>query len=173
MDTAVLDVQFMKLPGWSCAASYSFITSHTAEYPILIRNTGAKEVQMYHGIQDLLSDVQRAPVQCWKIVRFIHVEMQACLTVCVSEPVFSMHMGFQSILKVWEVRQVGNRGGRFRCTRSCLFPSQPKDIVEGYAACASARDTSISQDTVKLLQIQGEGFRQDQNHAAIKGRCKL
>eukprot|EP00983_Pelagomonas_calceolata_P058694 1145601-Pelagomonas_calceolata.AAC.1 len=27
---AVLDVQFMKLSGWSCAASYNFITSHTA-----------------------------------------------------------------------------------------------------------------------------------------------
>eukprot|EP00983_Pelagomonas_calceolata_P067065 1149340-Pelagomonas_calceolata.AAC.1 len=49
----------MKLPGWSCAASYFFITSHTAEYPmarsdqdsirtaggasILIRNAGVKE----------------------------------------------------------------------------------------------------------------------------------
>eukprot|EP00983_Pelagomonas_calceolata_P048254 1140982-Pelagomonas_calceolata.AAC.3 len=29
VDMAVLDVQFMKLPGWSCAASYFFITSHT------------------------------------------------------------------------------------------------------------------------------------------------
>eukprot|EP00983_Pelagomonas_calceolata_P080120 1155008-Pelagomonas_calceolata.AAC.1 len=29
---AVLDVQFMILPGWSCAASYFFIASHTAEY---------------------------------------------------------------------------------------------------------------------------------------------
>eukprot|EP00983_Pelagomonas_calceolata_P055875 1144345-Pelagomonas_calceolata.AAC.1 len=27
-----LDVQFTKLPGWGCAASYFFITSHTAEY---------------------------------------------------------------------------------------------------------------------------------------------
>eukprot|EP00983_Pelagomonas_calceolata_P021761 681885-Pelagomonas_calceolata.AAC.1 len=26
---AVLDVQFMKLPGWSCVAPYFFITSHT------------------------------------------------------------------------------------------------------------------------------------------------
>eukprot|EP00983_Pelagomonas_calceolata_P119062 1160565-Pelagomonas_calceolata.AAC.1 len=31
---AALDAQFMKLPGWSCAASYFFITSHTAEYPM-------------------------------------------------------------------------------------------------------------------------------------------
>eukprot|EP00983_Pelagomonas_calceolata_P046436 1140170-Pelagomonas_calceolata.AAC.3 len=30
---AVLDVQFMNLPGWSCAASYFFITS---EYESLI-----------------------------------------------------------------------------------------------------------------------------------------
>eukprot|EP00983_Pelagomonas_calceolata_P073041 1151981-Pelagomonas_calceolata.AAC.8 len=29
----VLDVQFMELPGWSCASSYFFITSRTAEYP--------------------------------------------------------------------------------------------------------------------------------------------
>eukprot|EP00983_Pelagomonas_calceolata_P059569 1145969-Pelagomonas_calceolata.AAC.2 len=55
---AVLDVQFLKLPGWSCAASYFFITSHTAEYPIiraagvlsrLMRNTGVKEVWRYQG----------------------------------------------------------------------------------------------------------------------------
>eukprot|EP00983_Pelagomonas_calceolata_P022374 703718-Pelagomonas_calceolata.AAC.1 len=26
---AVLDIQFTKLPGWSCAASYFFMTSHT------------------------------------------------------------------------------------------------------------------------------------------------
>eukprot|EP00983_Pelagomonas_calceolata_P130283 1161671-Pelagomonas_calceolata.AAC.22 len=51
----------MKLPGWSCAASYFFITTHTAEYLMarnyqgtvraagvassLIRNTGVKEGQ--------------------------------------------------------------------------------------------------------------------------------
>eukprot|EP00983_Pelagomonas_calceolata_P020305 640693-Pelagomonas_calceolata.AAC.1 len=31
---AALNVQFMKLPGWSCAALYFFISSHTAEYPM-------------------------------------------------------------------------------------------------------------------------------------------
>eukprot|EP00983_Pelagomonas_calceolata_P035227 1101718-Pelagomonas_calceolata.AAC.1 len=57
---AVLDVQFMELPGWSCAASSFFITSHTAEYPMarsdqnsigaagvvssLIRNVWVKEL---------------------------------------------------------------------------------------------------------------------------------
>eukprot|EP00983_Pelagomonas_calceolata_P049560 1141565-Pelagomonas_calceolata.AAC.1 len=34
VDVAVLDVQFMKFPGWSCAASYFFITSHTEKYPM-------------------------------------------------------------------------------------------------------------------------------------------
>eukprot|EP00983_Pelagomonas_calceolata_P034771 1089385-Pelagomonas_calceolata.AAC.1 len=34
LDMAVLDVQFMKLPGWSSAAFYYFITSYTAEYPM-------------------------------------------------------------------------------------------------------------------------------------------
>eukprot|EP00983_Pelagomonas_calceolata_P134698 1162085-Pelagomonas_calceolata.AAC.5 len=60
----------MELPGWSCAASYFFITSHTAEYPM---------------------------------------------------------------------------GGRFRCTRSCLFPCQTSNIVEGIATWASARNTGIGQ----------------------------
>eukprot|EP00983_Pelagomonas_calceolata_P080658 1155238-Pelagomonas_calceolata.AAC.1 len=71
---AVLDVQFMKLPGWSYAASYFFITSHTAEYSMarsdqdsiraargassLIRNIGNKEVWRYNTIRYLLSDVQ-------------------------------------------------------------------------------------------------------------------
>eukprot|EP00983_Pelagomonas_calceolata_P078117 1154159-Pelagomonas_calceolata.AAC.2 len=32
LDMAVLDVQFTKLPGWSYAASYFFITFRTAEY---------------------------------------------------------------------------------------------------------------------------------------------
>eukprot|EP00983_Pelagomonas_calceolata_P069513 1150389-Pelagomonas_calceolata.AAC.2 len=57
----------MKLPGWSCAAPYLFITSCTAEIPIvgaagvasnLIRNTGVKEVWRHYMIKDLLSDVQ-------------------------------------------------------------------------------------------------------------------
>eukprot|EP00983_Pelagomonas_calceolata_P048492 1141062-Pelagomonas_calceolata.AAC.1 len=34
VDMAVLDVQFKKLPGWSCIASYFFITSHIAEHPM-------------------------------------------------------------------------------------------------------------------------------------------
>eukprot|EP00983_Pelagomonas_calceolata_P076989 1153674-Pelagomonas_calceolata.AAC.1 len=72
---AVLDVQLMKLPGWSCAASYFFITSHTAEYPVsrarsgqdsigaaggassLIRNTGVEEVGRYYRTEGLFSDV--------------------------------------------------------------------------------------------------------------------
>eukprot|EP00983_Pelagomonas_calceolata_P056782 1144760-Pelagomonas_calceolata.AAC.1 len=61
---AVLDVQFTKLPGWSCDASYFFIASHTAEYSMassdqdsigtaggassLIRNARAKEVERYN-----------------------------------------------------------------------------------------------------------------------------
>eukprot|EP00983_Pelagomonas_calceolata_P057704 1145182-Pelagomonas_calceolata.AAC.1 len=64
--------------------------------------------------------------------------------ICISQPVFSTHMGFQSILKVLEVL-IGNRGGRFRCTQSCLFPIQPSNIVERVATWASARDTGISQ----------------------------
>eukprot|EP00983_Pelagomonas_calceolata_P005392 175443-Pelagomonas_calceolata.AAC.1 len=32
-----------------------------------------------------------------------------------------------------------------RYTWSCLFPSQPSDVVKGVAAWASARDTGISQ----------------------------
>eukprot|EP00983_Pelagomonas_calceolata_P050549 1142020-Pelagomonas_calceolata.AAC.2 len=71
---AVFYVQFMKLPGWSCAASYFFITSHTAEFPMarsdqdsvraagvassLIRNTGVKKAWRYYTNRDLLSDVQ-------------------------------------------------------------------------------------------------------------------
>eukprot|EP00983_Pelagomonas_calceolata_P017493 547586-Pelagomonas_calceolata.AAC.1 len=62
---AVLDVQFMKLSGWSCAASYYFITPHTVEYPMarsaqdsiraaggassLTRNAGVKEVGRYNA----------------------------------------------------------------------------------------------------------------------------
>eukprot|EP00983_Pelagomonas_calceolata_P066749 1149196-Pelagomonas_calceolata.AAC.4 len=57
---AVMDVQFTKLPGWSCVASYFFITSHAAEYSMarsdqnsiraaggassLVRNAGVKKV---------------------------------------------------------------------------------------------------------------------------------
>eukprot|EP00983_Pelagomonas_calceolata_P065546 1148631-Pelagomonas_calceolata.AAC.3 len=64
----------MKLPGWSCAASYFFITSHAAEYSMamsnqdsigaaggassLIRNAGVKEVWRHNTIRDMLSDVQ-------------------------------------------------------------------------------------------------------------------
>eukprot|EP00983_Pelagomonas_calceolata_P045281 1139654-Pelagomonas_calceolata.AAC.2 len=73
VDMAVLDVQIMKLPGWSCDASYFFITSHTAEHPArsdrdstraaggassLIRNAGVKEAGRYNAVRDLLSDVQ-------------------------------------------------------------------------------------------------------------------
>eukprot|EP00983_Pelagomonas_calceolata_P056330 1144547-Pelagomonas_calceolata.AAC.2 len=36
-----------------------------------------------------------------------------------------------SILKVWEAYQIGNGVGSCRCTRSCLFSSQPSNIVEG------------------------------------------
>eukprot|EP00983_Pelagomonas_calceolata_P123521 1161015-Pelagomonas_calceolata.AAC.7 len=32
VNMAVLDVQFMMLPGWSCAAPDLFVTSHTMEY---------------------------------------------------------------------------------------------------------------------------------------------
>eukprot|EP00983_Pelagomonas_calceolata_P025425 798560-Pelagomonas_calceolata.AAC.1 len=32
--TLKLFAQFMKLPGWSCAALNFFISSHTAEYPM-------------------------------------------------------------------------------------------------------------------------------------------
>eukprot|EP00983_Pelagomonas_calceolata_P013534 433224-Pelagomonas_calceolata.AAC.1 len=77
---AVMDVQFMKLPGWGRAASYYFITSHTAEYPMrggrrwsiwvsragsdqdsigaaagapgLIRNPGVKEASQ-HNVHEL------------------------------------------------------------------------------------------------------------------------
>eukprot|EP00983_Pelagomonas_calceolata_P056242 1144500-Pelagomonas_calceolata.AAC.1 len=92
---AFLDVQFVELPGWVCAASYFFITSHIAEYLMarsdqdsvraagvtssLIRNTGIKEVWRYYTIGDLLSDVQRVPVRYWRIVHFIRVEIQACI----------------------------------------------------------------------------------------------
>eukprot|EP00983_Pelagomonas_calceolata_P084053 1156285-Pelagomonas_calceolata.AAC.3 len=64
LDMAVLDVRNMKLPGWSCAASYFFIKSQTAEYPMamsdqggiraaggacsLIRNAGVKELPEVH-----------------------------------------------------------------------------------------------------------------------------
>eukprot|EP00983_Pelagomonas_calceolata_P077851 1154043-Pelagomonas_calceolata.AAC.6 len=56
-----VDVEFIKLPGWRCAAPFLFVTSHTVEYlrlarsdqdsiraagvaSILIRDTGVKEV---------------------------------------------------------------------------------------------------------------------------------
>eukprot|EP00983_Pelagomonas_calceolata_P100432 1158566-Pelagomonas_calceolata.AAC.7 len=40
---AVLDVQFMKLPGWSCAAPCLSVTSHIAEYPMLnLRECGGR-----------------------------------------------------------------------------------------------------------------------------------
>eukprot|EP00983_Pelagomonas_calceolata_P030462 955906-Pelagomonas_calceolata.AAC.1 len=64
----------MKLPGWSCAASYFFMTSHTAEFPMarsdqgnvgaagfassLIRNARVKEVGKYNTVRDLLSYLQ-------------------------------------------------------------------------------------------------------------------
>eukprot|EP00983_Pelagomonas_calceolata_P134317 1162050-Pelagomonas_calceolata.AAC.4 len=64
---------FMNFPGWSCAASYFFITSHTAEYPMassdqdniraaggassLLRNARVKEVGRFKMVRDLLSDV--------------------------------------------------------------------------------------------------------------------
>eukprot|EP00983_Pelagomonas_calceolata_P122918 1160951-Pelagomonas_calceolata.AAC.3 len=31
VNMAVSDVQFIKLPGWSCASLYLFVASHTAE----------------------------------------------------------------------------------------------------------------------------------------------
>eukprot|EP00983_Pelagomonas_calceolata_P058424 1145484-Pelagomonas_calceolata.AAC.1 len=37
LNMAVLDVQLIKLPGWSCAGYNFFISSHTAEYPSLVR----------------------------------------------------------------------------------------------------------------------------------------
>eukprot|EP00983_Pelagomonas_calceolata_P042945 1138713-Pelagomonas_calceolata.AAC.5 len=62
VDMAFLDVQVMKLPGWSCAAPFLFVTSRTAEYLMAksdqdsvraaggasssIRNTGVKEVML-------------------------------------------------------------------------------------------------------------------------------
>eukprot|EP00983_Pelagomonas_calceolata_P065697 1148696-Pelagomonas_calceolata.AAC.2 len=55
-------------------------------------------------------------------------------------------MEFQSILKVWEVYQIGSGGGSFRCNQSCLFPSQPSNTVEGAAAWASAKDTGTAQE---------------------------
>eukprot|EP00983_Pelagomonas_calceolata_P130495 1161688-Pelagomonas_calceolata.AAC.11 len=64
---------------WSCAASYLFANSHTAEYPMarsgldsvraagvassLIRNTGVKGAWERYMIRDLLSDVQIMLVQ--------------------------------------------------------------------------------------------------------------
>eukprot|EP00983_Pelagomonas_calceolata_P106547 1159242-Pelagomonas_calceolata.AAC.2 len=74
VDVTVLDVQFMKLPGWIIAASYFFTASHTVEYPMarsdqnsirvaggvpsLIRNAVAKEVWRHNTVRDLLIDVQ-------------------------------------------------------------------------------------------------------------------
>eukprot|EP00983_Pelagomonas_calceolata_P058606 1145562-Pelagomonas_calceolata.AAC.1 len=70
---AVLDVQFTKLPDWSCAASHFFKASHIAEYSMaksdqdcigaaggtssLIRNAGVKELGRCNTVRDLLSDV--------------------------------------------------------------------------------------------------------------------
>eukprot|EP00983_Pelagomonas_calceolata_P000780 28578-Pelagomonas_calceolata.AAC.1 len=54
-------------------------------------------------------------------------------------------MGLQGILKIWEVHQIGNGGGRFKCRWFCLFSSQPSDIVEGVAIWASARTTGLGQ----------------------------
>eukprot|EP00983_Pelagomonas_calceolata_P056071 1144427-Pelagomonas_calceolata.AAC.5 len=67
---AVLDVQIMKLPGWSCAASHYFITSHTAEArsdqdsiraaggaSSSIKNAGVQEVGRYNAVKDLFNDV--------------------------------------------------------------------------------------------------------------------
>eukprot|EP00983_Pelagomonas_calceolata_P082268 1155872-Pelagomonas_calceolata.AAC.1 len=67
----------MKLPGWSCAASYFFIMSHTAEYPmarsdqdsirapggapILIRNAGVKEE--WRNVRQALTSVCRQATQ--------------------------------------------------------------------------------------------------------------
>eukprot|EP00983_Pelagomonas_calceolata_P007991 260680-Pelagomonas_calceolata.AAC.1 len=41
----------------------------------------------------------------------------ACSAIRISKPVFSMHMGFQGILKVWKVYQIGwgwARGGGYQ-----------------------------------------------------------
>eukprot|EP00983_Pelagomonas_calceolata_P055543 1144196-Pelagomonas_calceolata.AAC.8 len=69
---AVLDVQFMELPGWSCAAPYNFVflTTYLSFWSdqdcvraagvasCLIRNTGVKEIWRYYMTLYLLSDVQ-------------------------------------------------------------------------------------------------------------------
>eukprot|EP00983_Pelagomonas_calceolata_P100439 1158567-Pelagomonas_calceolata.AAC.1 len=57
----------------------------------------------------------------------------------------------QSILKVWKVHQIGNGGGRFRCARPCLFPSQPSSIVERITDWASVRNTGIGQNVILRL----------------------
>eukprot|EP00983_Pelagomonas_calceolata_P128828 1161549-Pelagomonas_calceolata.AAC.9 len=62
-------------------------------------------------------------------------------------------MGLQSTLEVWEVHQIGDTGGRFRCAQSCLFPSQPSNGVEGIAIWASVRDTDIGAAFLPLSNI--------------------
>eukprot|EP00983_Pelagomonas_calceolata_P018888 593922-Pelagomonas_calceolata.AAC.1 len=93
---AVLDVQITKLPGWSCAASYFFITSHTAENSMarsdkessraaggassLIRNAGVKEVGRYNMVRGLLSDVQVMLSKTMMPTIFERVLMSKCVT---------------------------------------------------------------------------------------------
>eukprot|EP00983_Pelagomonas_calceolata_P115194 1160171-Pelagomonas_calceolata.AAC.1 len=64
--------------------------------------------------------------------------------------------------------EIGNGGGRFRCTRSCLFQSQPRNIVEGVAAWASVRNTGIGQsvifDASQDVTLRGAGSISSSNH---------
>eukprot|EP00983_Pelagomonas_calceolata_P135349 1162146-Pelagomonas_calceolata.AAC.6 len=79
---AILDVQFMKLPGWRCAAPYLFVTSHTAEYPMidqdsiratgvassLIRNTVIKEVMLGRTVCAAYVHKRVCPYHCLAVL---------------------------------------------------------------------------------------------------------
>eukprot|EP00983_Pelagomonas_calceolata_P018192 570067-Pelagomonas_calceolata.AAC.1 len=80
---AVLDVQFMKLPGWSCAAPYLFITFHTEEYRCEGRGGGLLGLAG-QGVTKIASPWE-APGACLRTSRFQGAvsfsEAEACLFV--------------------------------------------------------------------------------------------
>eukprot|EP00983_Pelagomonas_calceolata_P045013 1139522-Pelagomonas_calceolata.AAC.4 len=82
LNMAVLDVQFMKLPGCRCAASYFFITSHTAEHPMArsdqdsVRAAGvAISLNVENGVKEIGSQAAAAYIllhKVWPIKAFAY-----------------------------------------------------------------------------------------------------
>eukprot|EP00983_Pelagomonas_calceolata_P077225 1153771-Pelagomonas_calceolata.AAC.1 len=95
-----------------------------------IRNTGVKAGWRYYTIKDLLIDAQ---VMLGQMVCAAYIHMYKLYDTKLVDP----------------FKRTAYTGGEIlMCTRSCLFPSQPSNIVEGVATWANAKEGGIVQVVV-------------------------